>query len=166
MRILTDRGSEYCGNPQHHEYQLYLAIEDIDHTRTKARHPQTTGICERFHRTMQEEFYATAFRKKVYSTQEELQTDVDDWIREYNCERPHTGRHCYGKTPDQTFQDSKKLALENQLNEQYQKGIEKNNLSSLPEGSEHDARTKQIDNQDERQVLGTIVQLQKFVQST
>jgi hypothetical protein len=36
LRILTDRGTEYCGSPEHHEYQLYLAIEDIDHTKTKA----------------------------------------------------------------------------------------------------------------------------------
>lgn len=64
FRILTDRGTESCGAREHHEYQLYLAIEDIDHTCTKAKHPQTNGICERFHRTMQDEFYAVAFRKK------------------------------------------------------------------------------------------------------
>lgn len=52
LRILTDRGTEYCGRIEHHAYQLYMAIEDIDHTKTKARHPQTNGICERFHRTM------------------------------------------------------------------------------------------------------------------
>jgi transposase InsO family protein len=68
LRILTDRGTEYCGAREHHEYELYLAIEDIDHTRTKAKHPQTNGICERFHQTIQNEFYATAFRKKLYST--------------------------------------------------------------------------------------------------
>ena len=51
LRILTDRGTEYCGNREHHEYQLYLAIENIDHTKTKARSPQTNGICERFHKT-------------------------------------------------------------------------------------------------------------------
>src|SRR3989442_2643733 len=26
LRVLTDRGSEYCGNPERHEYELYLAI--------------------------------------------------------------------------------------------------------------------------------------------
>jgi len=31
-----------------HEYELYLAVEDIDHTRTKTKSPQTNGICERF----------------------------------------------------------------------------------------------------------------------
>ena len=99
LRILTDRGSEYCGNREHHEYQLYLSIEDIDHTRTKARHPQTNGICERFHRTIKEEFYQIAFRKKIYSSLEEIQKDVDEWINFYNTERTHSGKHCYGKTP-------------------------------------------------------------------
>lgn len=115
LRILTDRGSEYCGNLQHHEYELYLAIEDIDHTKTKAKSPQTNGICERFHRTMLEEFYQVAFRKKLYSGIEELQADADAWIQHYNTERPHSGRYCYGKTPMQTFQDSRHLAKEKML---------------------------------------------------
>jgi len=72
LRILTDRGTEYCGAREHHEYQLYLAVENIDHSRTKARHPQTNGICERFHKTMQDEFYATAFRKTLYTSLEQL----------------------------------------------------------------------------------------------
>jgi transposase InsO family protein len=62
-RVLTDRGSEYCGNPERHEYELYLAIENIDHSRTKTKSPQTNGICERFHKTMLDEFYRIAFRK-------------------------------------------------------------------------------------------------------
>src|SRR4029453_19160326 len=61
-RVLTDRGTEYCGNPEHHDYELYLAVEDIDHTRTKTKSPQTNGICERFHRTVLDEFYRVAFR--------------------------------------------------------------------------------------------------------
>ena len=76
-RVLTDRGTEYCGSPERHEYELYLAVEDIDHTRTKTRSPQTNGICERFHRTVLDEFYRVAFRKKIYRTIEELQTDLD-----------------------------------------------------------------------------------------
>jgi transposase InsO family protein len=110
LRILTDRGTEYCGAIQHHEYELYLAIEDVDHTKTKARHPQTNGFVERFHRTMLEEFYNVAFRKKVYTSLEQLQVDVDEWLLEYNRERAHSGRYCYGKTPWQTFKDSKHLA--------------------------------------------------------
>lgn len=116
LRILTDRGTEYCGAREHHEYQLYLNIEDIDHTKTKAKSPQTNGICERFHRTMQEEFYAIAFRKKLYNTLEELQSDIDQWIDFYNSERPHSGRYCFGKTPMQTFADSKELAQNKDLN--------------------------------------------------
>lgn len=115
LRMLTDRGSEYCGNVEHHEYQLYLAIENIDHSRTKARSPQTNGICERFHRTMLEEFYRVAFRKTLYTSIEQLQNDVDDWIDSYNCNRPHSGRYCYGKTPMQTFLDSKSLVDEKML---------------------------------------------------
>src|SRR4249920_1723282 len=88
-RILTDRGSEYCGNPERHEYELYLAVEDIDHTRTKTKSPQTNGICERFHKTMLDEFYRVAFRKKVYRAIDELQADLDTWIKDYNCASEH-----------------------------------------------------------------------------
>lgn len=119
MRILTDRGTEYCGQREHHEYQLYLAIENIDHTKTKVRHPQTNGICERFHKTIGDEFYKVAFRSKIYQTLDELQTDVDNWTAEYNNERTHTGRYCYGKTPMQTFLESKYLAQEKMLDKQY-----------------------------------------------
>jgi transposase InsO family protein len=112
LRILTDRGTEYCGAREHHEFELYLTIEDIDHTKIKAKSPQTNGICERFHRTIQDEFYAIAFRKKMYDTIEALQTDLDEWIAYYNNERPHSGRYCYGKTPMETFADSKALAKE------------------------------------------------------
>ncbi|ATC36316.1 integrase catalytic subunit [Elizabethkingia anophelis R26] len=120
MRILTDRGTEYCGAREHHEYQLYLAIEDIDHTKTKAKSPQTNGICERFHRTMQDEFYATAFRKKIYNNIEELQVDLDTGLEYYNTERPHSGKHCYGKTPMQTWNESLHLTKEKLLDSQYQ----------------------------------------------
>ena len=109
-RVLTDRGTEYCGNPEHHDYELYLAVEDIDHTRTKTKSPQTNGICERFHRTVLDEFYRVAFRKKIYRTIDELQSDLDVWVKEYNEKRPHQGRWCYGKTPLQTFLDALPIA--------------------------------------------------------
>jgi transposase InsO family protein len=114
-RVLTDRGTEYCGAPERHEYERYLAVENIDHTRTKTRHPQTNGICERFHKTMLNDFYRVAFRKKIYRTVEELQTDLDSWIAEYNAQRPHQGRWCYGKTPMRTLVDSVPLAKETML---------------------------------------------------
>lgn len=114
-RVLTDRGTEYCGNPQHHEYELYLAVENIDHTRTKARSPQTNGICERFNKTVLNEFYQVALRKKLYRSIPELQADLDAWIREYNTVRTHQGRWCYGKTPMQTFVDTLPVAKEKLL---------------------------------------------------
>lgn len=114
-RVLTDRGTEYCGNPEHHEYELYLAVEDIDHSRTKTKSPQTNGIAERFHKTVLNEFYRVAFRKKIYHTIDELQADLDDWIRSYNEERPHQGRWCFGKTPMQTFLDATPLAREKMI---------------------------------------------------
>lgn len=120
LRILTDRGTEYCGSIQHHEYQLYLAIEDIDHSRTKARSPQTNGICERFHRTIQEEFYQLAFRKKLYTSLDQLQADLDEWLEFYNRERTHTGKYCDGRTPLQTFRETKHLAFQKQLEHQFQ----------------------------------------------
>jgi|APCry1669193128_1035447.scaffolds.fasta_scaffold20040_1 hypothetical protein len=115
LRILTDRGTEYCGAREQHEFQLYLAIEDIDHTKTKAKSPQTNGICERFHRTIQDEFYAIAFRKKIYRSIAELQADLDRWMYNYNNERTHSGKYCFGKTPMQTLIDSIPLAQEKLL---------------------------------------------------
>lgn len=117
LRILTDRGTEYCGKLENHPYQLYLNLEDIEHTKTKAKSPQTNGICERFHRTIQDEFYAIIFRKKIFTNVEDLQKDLDEWIVWYNQERTHTGRNCDGKTPMDTFIQSKKLALDKQLDE-------------------------------------------------
>lgn len=114
-RILPDRGTEYCGSPDSHEYELYLAIENIDHTRTKGKSPQTNGIVERLHKTMLNEFYRITFRKKIYATLAELQADLDEWGRYYNEERVHQGRWCDGRTPIQTFLDTIPLAKEKLL---------------------------------------------------
>jgi transposase InsO family protein len=114
-RVLTDRGTEYCGNPERHEYELYLAVEDVDHTRTKTKSPQTNGIVERFHKTVLDEFYRVTFRKKIYGSIAELQLDLDAWVTSYNEERPHQGRWCFGKTPMQTFLDAIPLAKEKMI---------------------------------------------------
>jgi hypothetical protein len=106
LRVLADRGGEFCGNPERHEYELYLAVEDIDLSRTKTKSPQTNGICERFHKTALNEFYWVAFRKKVYRSIEELPGNLDAALREYNESRLHQGRWCFGKTPMQTFLDA------------------------------------------------------------
>lgn len=119
LRILTDRGTEYLGRVERHAYQLYLAVENIDHSKTKARSPQTNGICERFHRTIKEEFYDITFRKKLYRSMEELQIDLDHWLETYNNLRPHSGRYCYGKTPMQTFRESHHIAVDKTLQREW-----------------------------------------------
>ncbi|MEI9807850.1 MAG: IS481 family transposase [Bacteroidota bacterium] len=115
LRMLTDRGTEFNGRPENHEYELYLQLENIDHSKTKVRHPQSNGICERLHRTMQDEFYAVTFRKNIYQNLENLQTDLDNWMIHYNEERTHSGRYCFGKTPMATFLESLILAKQKQL---------------------------------------------------
>src|SRR5690606_40436612 len=56
LRILTARGSAYCGHPERHEYQLYLALEDNDNTTTQTKCPHTYGVSAVFHKTVQDEF--------------------------------------------------------------------------------------------------------------
>ena len=69
LRMLTDRGTEYCGKVEQHDYELYLALNEIEHTKTKARHPQTNGICERFHKTILDEFYQISIsQENLYNT--------------------------------------------------------------------------------------------------
>lgn len=106
LRTLTDRGTEYCGKPENHAYQLYLHLNDIEHSRTKARHPQTNGCTEKLNQTIQEEFYAVAFRRKLYKSLAEIQCDLDLFMKYYNEERTNQGRHCKGRTPMETFLES------------------------------------------------------------
>jgi len=116
LRILTDRGTEYCGKIEQHDYQLYLAVKDIDHTRTKARHPQTNGIVERFHRTILDEFYRVAFRKKIYNSLEALQEDLEEYLQGYNFDRTHQGKMCCGRTPWETFKTGKEIVKDKMIN--------------------------------------------------
>ncbi len=116
LRILTDRGTEYCGKAERHDFQLYLALNDIDHTKTKVKSPQTNGICERFHKTILQEFYQVTFRKKLYEDMASLQNDLDEWMVYYNNERTHQGKMCCGRTPMETLIDGKKIWQEKLLN--------------------------------------------------
>ena len=106
LRMLTDRGSEYCGNKATHPYKLFLHLNDIEHSKTKARHPQTNGATEKLNQTILNEFYKVAFRKKVYRSIEEIQNDLDAFMKGYNEQRTNQGRYCQGRTPMQTFLDS------------------------------------------------------------
>jgi len=109
LRIMTDRGTEYCGRVDKHDFQLFLAINDIDHTKTKVKSPQTNGICERFNKTILQEFYQVAFRKKLYDSIDALQVDLEDWLRHYNHERTHQGKMCCDRTPIEAMIDGKEI---------------------------------------------------------
>lgn len=109
LRTLTDRGTEYCGVQDQHPYELFCYLNDIEHSRTKARHPQTNGACERMNQIILDEFWQVAFRKRIYTTLEEIQTDLDVWLVYYNEQRTNQGRHCDGRTPMQTFLEGKPL---------------------------------------------------------
>lgn len=133
LRILTDRGSEYCGKKETHAFELYLNIEDIEHSRTKAYSPQTNGICERFHKTMKNECYEVMFRRRIYSTLEDIQRDINQWLWFYNHERAHSGRFCYGKTPWETWESAKGLAKEKQLENLFTPAGSQSNLTNPAE---------------------------------
>ena len=115
LRVLTDRGTEFCGAADKHSYELFLQLNEIEHTKTKAKSPQTNGICERAHQTILNEFYRVTFRKKVYSDLETLQVDLDEYLVYYNNERTHQGKRCQGRTPMTTFLDGKRLFAEKNL---------------------------------------------------
>ncbi len=130
LRIMTDRGTEYCGRADKHDCQLLLAINDIDHSKTKVKSPQSetvkqsiqwidcraNGICERFHKTILQEFYQVAFRKKLYDSIGALQTDLGEWLHHYNHQRTHQGKMCCGKTPFQTMIEGKQIWKEKFVN--------------------------------------------------
>lgn len=116
LRILTDRGTEYCGHVEQHDFELYLAVNDIDHTKTKVMTPQTNGICERFPKTILQEFYQVTFRKKLYADIESLQKDLDEWLIYYNNEITHQGKICNGTTPLDTLLGGKLIWNEKNLN--------------------------------------------------
>jgi len=101
--ILTDGGREYCGRQDQHFYEPYLGSQNIKHRVTRPASPYTNRFVERFHRTLKDEFFAKAFREKIYSTLEELQKDLDGFLAFYNEGRIHSGYRCQGRTPMQTL---------------------------------------------------------------
>ena len=115
LRILTDRGTEFCEAPDKHPYELYLELNDIEHTKTRPKSPQTNGICERVHQTILNAFYRVAFRKKIYLDLETLQIDLHEYMNGYNTCRTHQGKRCQGRTPMETFLDGKRYFKEKNL---------------------------------------------------
>lgn len=99
--ILTDNGREYCGK-ESHPYELYLALNDIEHRKTKVRRPKTNGFVERFQRTVLDEFFRIKLRQTLYESLEALQTDLDLWLDFYDRQRPHLGYRNQGRCPYET----------------------------------------------------------------
>lgn len=100
--ILTDNGREYCGK-EHHPYELYLALNEIEHRTTKVKSPLTNGFVERFNRTVLDEFFRPMMRTTFYDSIEKLQKDLNKWLKHYNKERTHQGYRNQGKRPIDTF---------------------------------------------------------------
>lgn len=101
--LLTDNGPEFCGTPQH-PYEMYLALNEIEHRRTKVRTPRTNGFIERFNRTVLDKFFRIKFREKFYESVEALQIDLDEWLVHYNTVRPHRGYRNQERAPLQSIQ--------------------------------------------------------------
>lgn len=113
--LLTDNGREYCGRELHHPFELYLAINQIKHRRTEVRSPETNGFCERFHRTVKEEFFTVAFRKTLYESIAELQKDLDEFMEFYNTRRSHQGYRTKGRTPYQAFLEGRRIVAQEEV---------------------------------------------------
>lgn len=103
--VLTDNGREFYAT-ERHRYELDLALNDIEHKRTKVRTPRTNGIVERFNGTVLEEFFRPPMHGKLYRSVEALQTDLDSWLLHYNHERPHLGYRNQGRRPWEPYSDS------------------------------------------------------------
>lgn len=103
--ILSDNGREYCGRPDRHPYEIFLQLEGIEHRKTKIARPQSNGFVERLHKTLLDEHFRVMGRKKWYESIEQMQKDLDKYLRHYNHERAHQGRNMNGRTPYQAFMD-------------------------------------------------------------
>lgn len=99
--VLTDNGSEFCGN-EAHPFERMLFQLGIDHRTTRVARPQTNGFVERFHRTVLEEFFRVRLRETLYSDLDTLEIDLQAWIVHYNTDRPHLGYRNQGRTPYET----------------------------------------------------------------
>jgi transposase InsO family protein len=108
--ILSDNGREFCGRPDRHPYELFLQLEGIEHRTTQVRRPQSKGFVERLHRTLLDEHFRIKGRTKFYESLEEMQADLEEYLRHYNHEPPHQGRLREGRTPWRAFQEGRPTA--------------------------------------------------------
>ncbi len=103
--VLTDNGLEFTTHhaSKNHSFERLLKALNIKHRLTKVRHPWTNGACERLNRTILEEFYQHAFRTKIYTTVEQLNDDLQTYLKKYNYQRTHQGKRTKGKVPAELY---------------------------------------------------------------
>ena len=118
-RGLTDRGINYCGNPVHPERELDISIENMDHTRTRTKSPQTNGIVERYQKTSSTSSTGLPFRKNIHAAIREPRKALDALMTQQNEARTHQGRYCFVKTPMPTFLDARAVARDKQIGDQF-----------------------------------------------
>jgi len=112
--VLSDDGHKFCGRPDRHPYELFLQLEGIEHRTTKVRRPQSNGFAERLHRSLLDEHFRLMGRTKFYESIDEMQKDLDTYLRHYNTKRPHQGRNMNGMTPEQAFRKGLKYRPKNE----------------------------------------------------
>lgn len=110
--ILTDNGTEFTDR----KFRKMLFDYEITHKRIPPGKPMLNGYCERFQRTILEEFYQPVFRKRFFSSIEELQTELTKFLVYYNFERAHFGITKTGAIPAETLK-----AKINVLRQRFQK---------------------------------------------
>ena len=103
--VLSDNGRELCGREDRHPYELFLQLEEIERKRTRVNRPQSSGIVERWHRTLLDEHFRVEGRRTWFETLDEMQAVLDHYLVEYNTNRPHQGRGMNGRTPITAFID-------------------------------------------------------------
>jgi len=101
--IFTKNAPEYCrakaSDPAMPLFELYLLLNNIRHKRTNSVRQQVNGFTARFHRTVCDEFLLPTLRTMPDLSIRELQTNLDEWLQNYNHERPHRGYPNMGKRP-------------------------------------------------------------------
>ena len=110
--VLTDNGLEFTTHhaSKNHSFERLLSELNVRHRLTKVRHPWTNGACERLNRTILEEFYQLAFRTRIYETFEQLNDDLQKYLRIYNYQRTHQGKRTNCRVPAELYLLHKKSA--------------------------------------------------------
>jgi transposase InsO family protein len=89
QQLLTDNGRVFTGRFNHPPVEVLFdricRENGIEHLLTAPRSPTTTGKIERFHRTMRPEFDT----RRVFSSLRTAQQALDEWVEDYNTQRPH-----------------------------------------------------------------------------